>query len=153
VLASNRNWVLALHALAQCKLWSGAIEETIPLAEQAIRLSPRDPYIYLFYLDIGDVHLLQSRTDEAIIWLEKARNANAEHPQSHSWLAAAYGLKGETKRAAVALAEARKLADEGSFSSIAKMKAAGRAWYPPTIRALREVTYLAGLRKAGVPEE
>ena len=153
VLASNRNWVSALHALAQCKLWSGAIEETIPLAEQAIRLSPRDPVIFLFYLDIGDVHLLQSRTDEAILWLEKARNANREHPQPHLWLAAAYGLKGETERAAVELAEARKLAREGSFSSIAKMRVGRPSWQPPTIGASLDSTFLAGLRKAGMPEE
>jgi len=42
--------------------------------EQAIRLSPRDPWIgHLYYL-IGTVYLLQSHTDEAIVWLEKARS-------------------------------------------------------------------------------
>jgi TolB-like protein/class 3 adenylate cyclase len=63
-IASNRNWVGALHALAQCKLFAGAIDETIPLVEQAIRLSPGDPQIGLFYYNIGRVHLLQSRIDE-----------------------------------------------------------------------------------------
>ena len=42
-IKSNRNWVGALHPLGQCKLFMGSIEETIPLEEQAIRLSPRDP--------------------------------------------------------------------------------------------------------------
>jgi tetratricopeptide (TPR) repeat protein len=71
VLASNRNWVFALHALAQCKVVTGSIEETIPLEEQAIRLSPRDPAIGIFYHQIGLVHLLQSRTDEAVAWLKR----------------------------------------------------------------------------------
>ena len=66
VLALNRNWVQALNALGQCKLFAGAIEETIPLVEQAIRLSPRDPQLGMWYNQIGCVHLLQSRTDEAI---------------------------------------------------------------------------------------
>jgi hypothetical protein len=47
----------------------------IPLGEQAIRLSPRDPVIGHFYDLIGTVHLLQSQTHEAIVWLEKARTS------------------------------------------------------------------------------
>ncbi len=42
-VALNRNWVNAVAALGQCKFHVGAIEETIPAQEQAIRLSPRDP--------------------------------------------------------------------------------------------------------------
>ena len=72
----NRNWVHALGPLAECKLFAGSIDETIPLVERAIRLSPRDPFIAIWYFRIGRVHLLQSRTDEAIVWLEKARGAN-----------------------------------------------------------------------------
>jgi class 3 adenylate cyclase len=61
----------AFHGLAWCKLNTGSIEEVIPLVEQAIRLSPRDPQIGAWYRTIGVVHLLQSRTGEAIVWLEK----------------------------------------------------------------------------------
>jgi predicted Zn-dependent protease len=97
------------------------------------------------------VHLLQSRTDEAIVWLEKARSTTPGLPQPHANLASAYALKGETESAAAELAEARRPGGEGSYSSIARLKAelGGVA----KIRALREATYLAGLRKAGVPEE
>jgi hypothetical protein len=77
----------------------------ILLVEQAIRLSPRDPVIGPFYHLIGTVHLLQSHTDEAIVWLEKARNASP----GRSRLAAAYALRGETERATAELAEARRL--------------------------------------------
>jgi adenylate cyclase len=119
VLAFNRNSAAALHALGQCKLLTGSIEEVIPLVEQAIRLSPREPQIAVMYFRIGQVHLLQSRTDEAIPWLEKARSANPEFPFVHAWLASAYGLKGESERAAAELAEARRLGGEGSYASIA----------------------------------
>jgi predicted Zn-dependent protease len=87
-----------------------------------------------------------------MVWLEKGRDAMPALPQLHSLLAAAYGLKGETERAAAELAEARRLAGEGSYSSIAKMRAAG-SWLPLKIRALREATLYVGWRKAGVPEE
>jgi TolB-like protein len=47
--ALNPNWLNSLDQLAWCKLFTGAIAEVIPLEEQIIRLSPRDPYIYNFY--------------------------------------------------------------------------------------------------------
>jgi adenylate cyclase len=151
-LAFNRNWADATSALGHCKLLTGSIEEAIPLMEQAIRLSPRDPNIALMYFRIGEVHLLQSHADEAIPWLEKARSAMPTVPWHHSYLASAYALKGETERAAAELAEARRLRGEGSYSSIARLKAGGQFGLPKTL-ALFEATYFAGLRKAGVPEE
>jgi len=151
-LASNRNFVGALNGLGWCKLYAGSLEEVVPLGEQAIRLSPRDPGIGRWYLLIGTAHLLQSRTDEAIVWLEKARTAMPAVPSHHSLLASAYALRGETERAAAELAEARRLRGEGSFPSIAKMQATGYFGVPET-RALFETTYFAGLRKAGMPEE
>jgi tetratricopeptide (TPR) repeat protein len=123
VLALNRNWVAAYAHIGQCKLYTGSIEETIPILEQVIRLSPRDPFIGSWYNRIGLVHLLQSRTDEAIIWLEKARSAMPAHPAPHAYLASAYALKGETERAAAELAEARRLVGEDRFSSIAHVRA------------------------------
>jgi adenylate cyclase len=151
VLASNRNWVSALYALGQCKIFTGAVEETIPLMEQAIRLSPRDPNISLFFAEIGLVYLLQSHTDEAILWLEKARNANPEHPAPHARLASAYALNHEAQRAAAELVEARRLNSDDRYSSITRLKTFGY-WEVPKVHALFEVTYFAGLRQAGVPE-
>jgi adenylate cyclase len=155
VLAINRNAAGVLNVLAGCKLVTGSIEEVIPLVEQAIRLSPRDPRIGYFYVRIGHVHLMQSRTDEAILWLEKARSAVPKLPVVHFFLASAYGLKGETQRAAAELAEARRLYGGDRASSIAQVKAfsGGYGGAAPNTRALFDATYIAGLRKAGVPEE
>jgi adenylate cyclase len=151
VIASNRNSPGALFALGDCKLLTGSIDEVIPLEEQAIRLGPRDPYVFNRYFVIGKVHLLQSRIEEAIVWLERARIGNPGSPWPHAFLASAYALKGETDRAAAQLAEARRLLGGRAYSSIAAMRA--RYWGVPTIRALYEDTFFAGLRKAGVPEE
>jgi adenylate cyclase len=153
-LALNPNLAYPLHALGECKLMTGSIEEVIPLEERAIRLSPLDPNIGNRYWRIGLVHLLQSRTAEAIPWLEKARAANPSLHVVHAALASVYGLEGGTERATAELAEARRLSGEGSYSSIAKMRT-GAYWAAssPKIRGLLEATYFAGLRKAGVPEE
>jgi tetratricopeptide (TPR) repeat protein len=141
-----------IAALGECKFYTGSIDEMIPLQERAIRLSPRDPFVGNGYQRIGLVHLLQSRTDEAIFWLEKARTANPGRALPHAYLASAYALKGETERAVAELAEARRLRGEGSYSSIARLRA-NEYWGVPKIGALFEATYLAGLRKAGIPEE
>jgi adenylate cyclase len=150
-LALNRNSIV-LGNIGRCKIFIGPIEEAIPFIEQAIRLSPRDPGIANWYFRIGEAHLLQSRIDEAILWLEKARGANAGLPHVHRYLAAAYALKGETERAGAELSEARRLGGQGSYLTLAQFRASTR-YESPTIRALAEATYYAGLRKAGMPEE
>jgi TolB-like protein len=87
VIAFNRNWAGALSHIGWCKLLTGLFEEAIVLQEQAIRLSPRDPYIGIWYLRIGFARLLQTQTDEAIVWLERARSANRGLPRPHGGLA------------------------------------------------------------------
>ena len=156
-VALDRNLVSAYAQIGQCKFYIGAIQEYIPMVERSIRLSPRDPALGIWFGRIGLVHLLQSRIGEAILSLERARNANPALPYVRSRLAAAYALNGETERAGVELAEARKLSGDDRHSSIAKLLKAGETgsgyWGVPKIRALYEATYFAGLRKAGMPEE
>jgi adenylate cyclase len=151
LLAINRNSPNNLHALGQCKFFAGSIDEIIPLEEEAIRLSPRDPQIGNWYEWIGRVHLLRSRVDEAIVWLEKARSANPRHSNPHIYLASAYALKGEAERAAAELTEARRLRGDAKFSSIARLRRG--YWGVPKVREMFEATFFAGLRKAGLPEE
>ena len=151
-LAFNRSWADALAGLGWCKFWVGLLDEAIELHEQAIRLSPRDPQIGYWYFRIGLVHLLQSRIQEAIPWLEKGRSAIPTFPLAYSFLGAAYALNGETERGAAELAETYRLSGKVWVSTIADMKVTGY-WGPPKIRALYESVYFAGLRKLGVPEE
>jgi TolB-like protein/Flp pilus assembly protein TadD len=151
-IALNRNWANAYSHLGWCKFNTGSLEELIPAQEQAIRLSPRDPQIGLYYSRIGFVHLLQLRIDEAILWCEKARNAAPAHPQFRTFLASAYALQGDTERAAAELAEARRLVGDDRYSTIDCLRAA-ESWGVPKVRALAEATYFAGLQKAGVSKE
>ena len=148
----NRNWVEAITALGWCKFFSGRLNQAIPLHEHAIRLSPRDPLIGDSYFRIGRAHLVQSRTQEALVWLEKARSAFPGHPLVHAYLASAYALAGEADRASTELAEARKHSGDDRYSTVSRLRTVGY-WGVPKVRALFEATYLAGLLKAGVPEE
>jgi tetratricopeptide (TPR) repeat protein len=152
VLASNHNAVSVLANLAQSKFNIGSIDEALPLVEQAIRLSPRDGALGFWYTQIGRTHLLLSRTDEAILALEKARSASPAHPAVRAYLASSYGLKGEAERAATELDEARRLSGDDRYSSITRLRAIGN-FGVPKVRALYEATYFVGLRKAGMTEE
>jgi hypothetical protein len=134
-----------------CKFLTGSGDEAIPFAEQAIRLSPRDPFIGFRYAWIGFIHLMQSRTDEAIVWIEKGRRADPTEGQPPLFLASAYGLKGERDRAAAELTalQAQKRSDRLSISRVR----ANSYLNTPAVQPQFETIFLAGLRKAGMPEE
>ena len=146
----DRNWLDAYTNLGQCKFYTGSLEEYIPLVEQAIRLSPRDPMIGVWFGRMGLAHLLQSHLDEAVYWLEKARAASPALPYIHARLASAFALKGETERARTELANARSLSRDDHYASIAHLNAEYLG--VTKIRALFNAVYFAGLRTAGMPE-
>ena len=150
-LALNPNSTGPLQGLGWCKLFTGSLDQVIPLAEKAIRIGPRDPSIgYRFYM-IGMVHELRAEPAEAILWFEKARGTIAAAPGLWAHMAAAYALRGNLADAAADLAEARRLSPDDRYSSIARLKTYG-LWGVPKVQAMFEATYLAGLRKAGMPE-
>jgi adenylate cyclase len=151
VIALDRNWLWAYANVSWCKLLIGSIHEVIPLVEKLHRLSPRDPEVSVWNYWIGRVHLLKSRTDEAIPWFEKARGANPAFAFIHAYLASAYALNGEAECAPAELAEARRLSADGRYASVTRLKAT-QYFGVPKVRDLFEATYFAGLRKAGMPE-
>jgi len=151
-IALDRNSAPSYAWLGWCKFLGGEIDRTIPLEEQAIRLSPQDRAIGGWYGRIGMVHLLEGQTAQAITWLEKARAAYSEQSREpiyvHAWLAAAYALQDDRERAAIELEQARQ---HGFHRTMAGFD--GDPWYAsPKVRALAEKTYFQGLRKAGMPE-
>jgi Flp pilus assembly protein TadD len=150
--AIHPGWPHPYGFLGACKLWTGSISAAIPLIERAMVISPGDPYRASWYFGIGRVHLLQSRINEAMLWLEKARSLNPHDPQVHAWLVAACAVSGEIERARAELTEARGLSYDGRYSSIARLNDAGY-FGVPKIRKRIEDTYLAGLRRAGMPED
>jgi adenylate cyclase len=141
----------AYAPLGWCKLHTGSIDELITIADQAIRLSPRDPLISSWYSQTGVGHLLQShqRSDRLV---REAGNSNPLRPIVHAHIASDYALKGEFEHAVAELAEARMLSSDNRYASIGRSMAVGFLGVAK-IRALHEATYFAGLRKAGMPEE
>jgi tetratricopeptide (TPR) repeat protein len=129
------------------------MRRSCPLTQRAIQLSPRDPNLGDFYQLIAVAHLQQSRIEDAILWPEKARNYFPAHAAIHRDLAVAYVLRGETERVTAELTKARRPSSDDRYSSIARLKAVYRYSELPKFLALIDATYIAGLRKAGMPEE
>ena len=98
------------------------------------------------------MHLMQSRIDEAIPWLEKSRSARPEDPSADWFLAAAYGLRGDEQLARARLAEAIRVTASDKYSTIARVRANGEI-NTPAVRDRFASVFLTGLRKAGLPEE
>jgi tetratricopeptide (TPR) repeat protein len=140
----------ALADIGRLKIYVGPIDDAIPFQEQAIRLSPRDPSIWNWYFRIGEAHLLQSRLNEAIAWLEKARNAAPAVWFVHFYPAAAYVLSGRSESARAELGVAKGLQGAAFEGNVARL---GGLFAPaPEIRTRFEAIIRAGL-SVRMPEE
>ena len=127
-LALNRNMTGPLQGLGWCKLFTGALDEVIPLAEQGIRIGPRDPSIGFRYYQIGQVRDLQGRPGEAIGWFEKTRAAMPAHAGARAHLAADYALTGYAERADARLTHSPAAATVVSAGRGRRRRRLGRCW-------------------------
>jgi adenylate cyclase len=148
-IALDRNYARAYLYLGLTVERLGRPEETLALAERAMRLNPRDPNIADHYWIIGSAQILLGRADEAIESLRRACAANPRLWYMHLQLAAAYGMEQRIDEAKRELAVALRLRPE--FSSLAAIRA-GPQSKDPAYLALAERTLFVGLRRAGLPE-
>jgi len=155
VIAANPNDAGALSQLAWCKFMTGFPADAVPLLDKSIRISPRDPFLYLRQSRLGTVYLFQGQIDAAIEQLENARRANSPFLPTHSVLTAAYGLKGDAARAATELAEAReglKRRGMDQYQTLTMIRQ-NSDWNTPPLHEAFEKYFIAGLRLAGWPDQ
>ena len=149
-IALNPLSVSGMSHLARAEILIGEPAKAIPLLEEAMKLSPRDPGIGLTQYRLGLANLLVGNVDEAIRWNEKAVLTYYEPADAYQDLAAALGLKGDKTAAQAALAEAVKRNPVyATISGVRSTRLSNR----PKYGELAEQTIIEGLRKAGVPEE
>jgi adenylate cyclase len=137
-LVTNPNSPQLYTARSQAEVVVGRFDQAISDAEQAIRLSPRDPQVGLRHVIVGDAEVGLRRLDAAIEEYRKAIGVGYRNRVVN--MAGAYALQGKMGEAKSVLAEALRANPKLTLKMLTD-----RSLVPP---ALAE-----GLRKAGLPEE
>jgi adenylate cyclase len=139
-LAINPNSALLYGSRSLTEVFLGRFEQAKSDAQQAMRLSPRDPRKAIWYGYLGTAEFAQGRYDAAIDEYHKALDTGYRVALIYLRLAAALALEGKMEEAKTALAEARRLNPKLTV----KWMIDREENLPPLFE---------GLRKAGLPEE
>ena len=146
-LGLNPNMAATHLYLGDALRGSGQLEDALVEFDEAMRLSPRDPFLWVFETIKAQTLSLMQRNEDS---LEYARNA-VSHPAATGWayatLAAALGHLGRQDEARAALDELWKVQSDFSpeFARKAYAGIPGEQWDH----------FFEGLRKAGldIPDE
>jgi tetratricopeptide (TPR) repeat protein len=147
-LALDRNLAMAHAVIGLHKLHLDRGEETEAHVQEALRLSPRDAWVFFWLAIMGYAKDFLGRYEEAVAWQQRSIQANANYPISQFHLAAALSHLGRLEEARAA-AEAG-LAREPKFT-LAGFRAVKYSDSPAHL-AWRE-RLVNGMRRAGVPEQ
>ena len=148
-LALNPSFVGAYSALCLASSFLGRPQEAVEYADKAMRLSPRDPILYVFYLEKGFALSLLHQDDQAIDWLRRAVAAAPQWPLPQALLAAALSLTGHEAEARDVLK--RYLSLRGTRArTVAQWKGQLPSNNPLFLAYAAQL--VEGLRKAGLPE-
>ena len=101
---------------AQAHAWLGGIlalrgspEEALDHLEEAMRLSPRDPAMWLFLDDAAVASFAGRRYHDAIEWAHRSLQHRGERPRTYTVIAASHGQLGEDEEAKLAATELIRL--------------------------------------------
>jgi tetratricopeptide (TPR) repeat protein len=101
----DRNFAFAYANKGAELMWVGRAAEAPAYVEQALRLSPHDPSIGIFYWILGRSHFFAEQYDDAAAWLLKSVQARPNLWYNRAYLVSAYALLGKREDAAKALAD------------------------------------------------
>ena len=147
-LALDRN-IAGAHALiGQNKLFIGRAEETEAHVLEALRLSPRDPWAYVWLLTAGFAACLLGRNEEAASWFRRSIEANRNFALCHFIYATVLANLGRMDEARSEVAAGLTL--DRNFT-IANFQSA--LWSDDPLYLAQQVRVVDDMRRAGIPEE
>ena len=148
-LTLDRNLADAHGFIALGKHALGRGEEVETHIQEALRLSPRDTRAFLWFMIVGMAKLLADADVEALDWLRRSIEANANFALAHFHLAGVHAVTGDLKEARSS-AEAGLALDPGftirRYDSDCFFLSGNPAWLSKRER------FYEGMRLAGVPE-
>jgi TolB-like protein/class 3 adenylate cyclase/cytochrome c-type biogenesis protein CcmH/NrfG len=149
-IALDRNLTTAHVGRARHLIVAGRAADAVTSVERAIRLSPRDPDLYLWYYVVCHAHTHLARDAATIEWCLKSIGTGKMF--WHVWvdLASAYAWRGQTAEAVAAVAEILKLRPGLTVQQLVE-----EAWsHSDNATFRKEYQRIAqGVRKAGLPEK
>ncbi len=122
----------------------GRPELAIADLERAIRLSPRDAFMFLTHGQMAAAHFFAGRYDEAVQWAESSLRLLPHHVTAHRVLVAAHAAAGRTEAARRSWLVYRKLDPETCLATLSERLAI------PNGTGLAK--FAEALRFAGMPE-
>ena len=148
-IALDSNLTTAHVGRARHLIAAGRAADAVASMERAIRLSPRDPDLYLWYYVVCHAHTHLARDAATIEWCLKSIGTGKVF--WHAWvdLASAYAWRGQTAEAAAAVAEILKLRPGLTVQQMVE-----EAWsHSDNATFRKEYQRIAeGVSKAGLPE-
>ncbi|MFT4118617.1 winged helix-turn-helix domain-containing protein [Bradyrhizobium sp.] len=141
-LALNPNFSLAQSYYALALSYAGRSRDSFEAAQKAIRLSPRDPSLAVYYGIAGYARFTERHYDEAIALAREAIRHRGDLTGAYRVLAVSAGMTGDRALAGMALRELRRTQPGISLHWIATQ-------LPWASEADRE-HYLEGFRRAGL---
>jgi adenylate cyclase len=146
------NFALAYAQKADEFMYLGRPEEVRPVIDQAIRLSPRDPSLGIFYWFLGRSAFFMGQYDKAIPWLRRSVEIRPTLWYNRLYLASAHALIGEFDDAHATLDDFKRQFAWPTYSlaRVISYEAANPS-NNPVVSAARE-TFHRGLLRAGMAE-
>jgi tetratricopeptide (TPR) repeat protein len=141
-LRLNPNFCLAQGYYALALSYAGHHEDSYEAAQRAIRLSPRDPALAIYYAIAGYARFLSRRYDEAITLAREAIRHRGDLTGAYRVLVVSASMSGDAATAEIALAELRRVQPSMSLAWAATQ-------LPWRNEADRE-HFLEGCRRAGM---
>jgi TolB-like protein/Tfp pilus assembly protein PilF len=141
-LQLNSNFCLAQGYYALALSYAGRTEDSFEAAQRAIRLSPRDPSLAIYYGIAGYSRFMTRQYDEAIALAREAIRHRGDLTGAYRVLVVSAGMTGDAGLAETALAELRRTQPGISLAWIATQ-------LPWSNNADRD-HYLEGFRRAGL---
>jgi tetratricopeptide (TPR) repeat protein len=146
-LALDRNLAGAHSLIGQNKLFIGRAEETEAHVLEALRLSPRDPWAYIWRLTAGFAACLLGRYEDAAAWFRQSIEANRNFALCHFIYATALANMGRMDDARSEIAAG--LALDPHFT-VANFQSA--VWSDHPLYLAQRARVIDDMRRAGVPE-
>lgn len=137
----NPNFAVAVSLIGVALAFDGRSDEAMLRFEQALRLSPRDPFNALVFAGVSTPHYMAGRYADAVTWARKSMQLRPGILGAHRMLCVSLAQAGHIEESRAALASLRQLQPDFCIAWI-------KECVPYTSGPM--VKYLDGMHRAGL---